>query len=123
MYTRAIQNSLKLLNFLKPTLLRGKIASRKLLKTKGLDRAKGAAHNWLMKIGYARVSREDQNPQYQHDALTAAGWSHVYEDRISGAEFARAGLDQALAALEPGGSLVVWKLDRLGRSMMDMLDT
>ena len=70
-------------------------------------------------IGYARVSREDQNPQYQHDALTAAGCSIVFEDRVSGAEFARAGLDRALAALEPGGVLVVWKLDRLGRSMMD----
>ena len=72
-----------------------------------------------MQIGYARVSREDQNPQYQLDALTAAGCSAVYQDRISGAEFARAGLDQALAALEPGGVLVVWKLDRIGRSMMD----
>lgn len=72
-----------------------------------------------MKIGYARVSREDQNPQYQHDALTAAGCAHVFEDRISGAEFSRSGLDQALAMLEPGGVLVVWKLDRLGRSMLD----
>lgn len=72
-----------------------------------------------MKIGYARVSREDQNPQYQHDALTAAGCVQVFEDRISGAEFSRSGLDQALAALAPGGELVVWKLDRLGRSMMD----
>lgn len=72
-----------------------------------------------MKIGYARVSRDDQNPQYQHDALTAAGCIQVYEDRVSGADFARIGLDQALSALEPGGTLVVWKLDRLGRSMLD----
>jgi DNA invertase Pin-like site-specific DNA recombinase len=72
-----------------------------------------------MQIGYARVSREDQNPQYQHDALQAAGCTAVYEDRVSGAEFVRAGLDEALAALEPGGVLVVWKLDRLGRSMLD----
>jgi Enterobacteriaceae phage serine recombinase len=70
-------------------------------------------------IGYARVSREDQNPQYQLDALHAAGCLHVFEDRISGAEFDRAGLDQALAALEPGSVLVVWKLDRLGRSMLE----
>ena len=70
-------------------------------------------------IGYARVSREDQNPQYQLDALTAAGCTAVYEDRISGADFVRTGLDQALAALQPGGVLVVWKLDRIGRSMMD----
>ena len=70
-------------------------------------------------IGYARVSREEQNPQYQLDALQAAGCSQVFEDRISGAEFSRAGLDQALAALEPGSVLVVWKLDRLGRSMLE----
>ena len=75
-----------------------------------------------MMIGYARVSREDQNPEYQHDALMAAGCIRVYEDRISGAEFTRAGLDQALAALEPGGVLVVWKLDRLGRSMRDTVN-
>ncbi|MGH6837498.1 MAG: recombinase family protein [Methylocella sp.] len=73
----------------------------------------------MMQIGYARVSREDQNPQYQHDALSAAGCVRIFEDRISGAEFSRAGLDQALAALESGGVLVVWKLDRLGRSMLD----
>jgi len=72
-----------------------------------------------MRIGYARVSREDQNPQYQHDALGAAGCARIFEDRTSGAEFSRAGLDQALAALEGGGVLVVWKLDRLGRSMLD----
>ncbi len=70
-------------------------------------------------IGYARVSREDQNPQYQLDALQAAGGLRVFEDRMSGAEFVRAGLDQALAALEPGSVLVVWKLDRLGRSMLE----
>ncbi|MGU3538425.1 recombinase family protein [Methylobacterium sp. A54F] len=72
-----------------------------------------------MLIGYARVSREDQNPQYQLDALRAAGCVQVFEDRISGATFTRAGLDAALSALAPGGTLVVWKLDRLGRSMLD----
>ena len=72
-----------------------------------------------MKVGYARVSREEQNPALQHDALTAAGCVQVFEDRVSGAAFDRAGLDQALAALQPGGTLVVWKLDRLGRSMLD----
>lgn len=72
-----------------------------------------------MKIGYARVSREDQNPQLQLDALAAAGCNQVHQDRISGATFTRAGLDRALAAVQPGGELVVWKLDRLGRSMLD----
>jgi DNA invertase Pin-like site-specific DNA recombinase len=70
-------------------------------------------------IGYARVSREDQNPEYQHDALKAAGCAQIFEDRISGAAFTRAGLDQILALLKPGDVLVVWKLDRLGRSMPD----
>jgi DNA invertase Pin-like site-specific DNA recombinase len=70
-------------------------------------------------IGYARVSREDQNPQYQLDALQASGCVQIFEDRVSGAGFERAGLDQALAALEPGSVLVVWKLDRLGRSMLE----
>ena len=72
-----------------------------------------------MFIGYARVSREDQNPQYQLDALRAAGCAQVFEDRISGATFTRAGLDAALSALTHGSTLVVWKLDRLGRSMLD----
>jgi Enterobacteriaceae phage serine recombinase len=72
-----------------------------------------------MRIGCARVSREDQNPQYQHDALSAAGCARIFEDRVSAAEFSRAGLDQTLAVLESGGVLVVWKLNRLGRSMLD----
>ncbi len=84
-----------------------------------LHRRKGRAGNLMMQIGYARVSREDQNPQYQLDALKAAGCALVFEDRISGAEFSRAGLDRALAAVAEGGELIVWKLDRLGRSMLD----
>ena len=70
-------------------------------------------------IRYARVSREDQNPRYQLDALQASGCVEIFEDRASGAGFAQAGLDQALAALEPGSVLVVWKLGRLGRSMLE----
>jgi DNA invertase Pin-like site-specific DNA recombinase len=86
----------------------------------GLDRSKGYAHNTPMKkVGYARVSREDQNINSQRDALLAAGCAEIFEDRISGAEFSRVGLDRALAALDSGGVLVVWKLDRLGRSMLD----
>jgi DNA invertase Pin-like site-specific DNA recombinase len=86
----------------------------------GLDRSKGYAHNTPMKkVGYARVSREDQNINSQRDALLAAGCAEIFEDRISGAEFSRTGLDRALAALDSGGVLVVWKLDRLGRSMLD----
>lgn len=74
-----------------------------------------------MKIGYTRVSRDDQNTNLQHDALTAAGCARIFEDRITGAVFERKGLSRALAALEPGGELVVWKLDRLGRSMFETI--
>ena len=70
-----------------------------------------------MLIGYARVSSEDQNPEYQLDALNAAGCAQVFQDRATGSTYDRAGLDQALAALTPGSTLVVWKLDRLGRSL------
>lgn len=74
-----------------------------------------------MRIGYARVSRDDQNPALQHDALSAAGCARIFEDRISGAVFARKGLGRALAVLKPGDELVVWRLDRLGRSMLETI--
>lgn len=74
-----------------------------------------------MKIGYARVSSDQQNASLQHDALKAAGCARVFEDRVTGASFRRKGLARALRALEPGGELVVWKLDRLGRSMLETI--
>ena len=71
-----------------------------------------------MLIGYARVSTVDQNLALQLDALTAAGCERVFTDEgASGSVTARRGLDGALAALSPGDTLVVWKLDRLGRSL------
>ena len=68
------------------------------------------------KIGYARVSTEDQNLDLQRDALRAAGCDVVYEDRVSGAVNGggRKGLSDALAACGAGDVLVVWKLDRVG---------
>lgn len=71
-----------------------------------------------MNIGYARVSTDDQQLHLQLDALTAASCTQMFHDAgISGAQVKRPGLDAALAALTPGDVLVVWRLDRLGRSM------
>ena len=69
-----------------------------------------------------RASPEtSRNPQYQIDALTGAGCSRIYEDRMSGKDFKRAGLDQALASLRAGDELVVWKRDRVGRTMWETM--
>src|ERR1700710_1512757 len=74
-----------------------------------------------MKIGYARVSTDEQNLALQLDALKGAGCDTIYEDRLSGAVVQRPGLDQALAACAAGDVLIVWKLDRLGRSLLDLV--
>jgi len=70
-----------------------------------------------MLIGYARVSTDDQNLDLQRDALTQAGCSKLYEDKESGAKAERPGLLMALEVLRDGDTLVVWRLDRLGRSL------
>lgn len=70
-----------------------------------------------MKIGYARVSTHDQNNALQVDALTAAGCDRIFTDEASGASIERAGLKAALEAVNEGDTLTVWKLDRLGRSV------
>ena len=74
-----------------------------------------------MKIGYARVSTDDQNLSLQLDALTAAECGKIYEDRQSGAKADRPGLRDALEFARPGDVLVVWRLDRLGRSLPDLV--
>lgn len=74
------------------------------------------------RIGYARVSTRDQNLDLQRDALLAAGCDRIYEDTISGTRAKRPGLAKALDQLRDGDTLVVWKLDRLGRSVKDLLD-
>ncbi len=72
-------------------------------------------------IGYARVSTSSQDNSMQVDALRAAGCRHVFEDVASGARAARPGLDSALAYLRPSDTLVVWKIDRLGRSLPHLI--
>ncbi|MCS3835057.1 DNA invertase Pin-like site-specific DNA recombinase [Aeromonas veronii] len=73
------------------------------------------------KVGYVRVSTCDQNLHLQRDALVAAGCEIIYEDKISGKNASRPGLDSCLKALRPGDTLVVWRLDRLGRSLADLV--
>lgn len=75
-------------------------------------------------IGYARVSTEEQHLDLQYDALRAAGCEVIYEDRgVSGAVAARPGLRRAIRALRPGDVLIVWRLDRLGRSLQNLIET
>jgi hypothetical protein len=74
-------------------------------------------------LGYARVSTTDQHPQLQVDALQAAGCYRVFTETASGAHTDRPVLEQLLDQLRPGDTLVVWKLDRLGRSLRHLVDT
>jgi DNA invertase Pin-like site-specific DNA recombinase len=73
-------------------------------------------------IGYARVSTTDQHPEAQKDALDAAGCIRVFTDRASGKLARRSELDAALDFLRPGDTLVITKLDRLGRSVRNLID-
>src|SRR5690625_2588242 len=76
----------------------------------------------LKMTGYARVSTGDQDARLQHDALTAAGCYRIFTDTASGALQSRPELDKLLDQLRPGGTLVVWRLDRLGRSIRHLID-
>ena len=81
-----------------------------------------------MLIGYARVSTDDQNLHLQNDALQKAGCEKIYTDQLSGGTTERPGLTTVFEVLREGDSLVIWRLDRLGRSlkhliaMIDQLD-
>jgi DNA invertase Pin-like site-specific DNA recombinase len=76
-----------------------------------------------MLIGYARVSTHDQTLHLQQDALDKAGCSKIFTDTASGAQSDRAGLQEALNYVRPGDTLVVWRLDRLGRSLTHLITT
>jgi DNA invertase Pin-like site-specific DNA recombinase len=76
-----------------------------------------------MLIGYARVSTSDQTLDLQKDALEKAGCSKIFTDTASGAIAERTGLDEALNYVRGGDTLVVWRLDRLGRSLRHLIET
>jgi DNA invertase Pin-like site-specific DNA recombinase len=75
-----------------------------------------------MLIGYARVSTDDQNLQLQFDALKKAECERIFSDKLSGASKERSGLAAAISQLRAGDVLVVWKLDRLGRTVKGLVD-
>ena len=75
-----------------------------------------------MLIGYARVSTRDQNLELQQEALVKAGCQKIFEDKVSGTRVDRLGLAKALEMLREDDTLVVWKLDRLGRSVKQLVN-
>jgi DNA invertase Pin-like site-specific DNA recombinase len=76
-----------------------------------------------MHIGYARVSTDEQTLALQEDALKKAGCERLFTDTISGSTAERPGLAEALDFIRPGDTLVVWRLDRLGRSLRHLIET
>src|SRR5207248_10164734 len=76
-----------------------------------------------MLIGYARVSTQDQTLDLQKDALEKIGCNKIFTDTASGAKAERKGLEEALNYVREGDTLVVWRLDRLGRSLKHLIET
>ena len=76
-----------------------------------------------MNVGYARVSTQDQKPELQLDALKAAGCEKIFEEKASDAQRERSHLTAALDYMRKGDTLVVWKLDRLARSLKQLIET
>jgi DNA invertase Pin-like site-specific DNA recombinase len=75
-----------------------------------------------MKIGYMRVSKQEQNEELQIDALKEAGCDKWFVDKMTGSKAERKGLTEALAYLRPRDTFVVWKLDRAGRSLTHLIE-
>lgn len=76
----------------------------------------------FMKVGYVRISTQEQSDDFQIDALKNAGCEKIFSDQISGAKADRPGLKEALEYVRPGDSLVVWRLDRFGRNLRHLID-
>lgn len=76
-----------------------------------------------MLIGYARVSTQDQTLNLQQDALEKIGCTKIFTDTASGATIDRIGLDEAMEYVREGDTLIVWRLDRLGRSLKHLIET
>jgi len=74
------------------------------------------------KIGYARVSTGDQNLSLQVDELTKSGCQKIFKDKVSGAKTERKGLEDCLSSLQEGDTLMVWRIDRLGRSLKHLVE-
>jgi DNA invertase Pin-like site-specific DNA recombinase len=89
-------------------------------KTSGKAPAVPSAYGW--KLGYARVSTQDQNLDMQVQALQKYGCNHIFTEKLSGTSKKRPQLDRVWKELRPGDEFVVWSLDRLGRSVRDLLD-
>ncbi len=113
--------------FSKPTLecyaqfVTAKTSSEKKTAGKKSPVRAGSKDKGLL-IGYARVSTQDQNLELQTEALQKIGCKKIFEDRASGSRAERVGLAQARENLRAGDTLVVWKLDRLGRSVKQLVD-
>jgi DNA invertase Pin-like site-specific DNA recombinase len=76
-----------------------------------------------MKVGYIRVSKHEQNEALQRDALQEAGCGKYFSDKMTRSTFERKGLEDLLAFVRWGDTVIVWKLDRLGRSLKDLIET
>lgn len=83
--------------------------------------SEGGLEAKMAKIGYMRVSKNDQNTDLQRKSLICTNCEHIFEDKISGKTDQRPGLKRALNCLKTGDTLVVWKLDRLGRSIKHLI--
>ena len=86
------------------------------------EKGQGMAKAERVRIGYARVSKHEQNLDLQRDALKAAGCKKIIEDTASGGKVQRDGLDRVREQLRKGDVLVVWRLDRLGRSLKHLIE-